>query len=45
MIHFLRTTLARRGAVAVDTLLDCLALAVALDERCPDLFASAGPVA
>ena len=33
MIELLRTTLARRGIVAADTLLDCLALAAELEPR------------
>ena len=36
MTDLLCATLARRGTVAADTLLDCLALAVALDARPPD---------
>jgi hypothetical protein len=33
MIEFLRTTLARRGTVADDALLDCLSLPVILAAR------------
>ena len=33
MIDLLRTTLARRGIVAADTLLDCLVLAAELEPR------------
>lgn len=33
MIDLLRTALARRGTVAADTLLDCLALAAELEPR------------
>jgi hypothetical protein len=36
MTDLLRTTLARRGTVAADTLLDCLALVVVLGARYPD---------
>lgn len=36
MTDLLRAILARRGTVAADALLDCLALAAALDECRPD---------
>lgn len=38
MIHLLRTTLARRGTVDADTLLDCLSLAAELETLHPDII-------
>jgi hypothetical protein len=37
MIDLLRATLARRGTVAPDTLLDCLSLAAELEKLHPDI--------